>query len=45
MAGVDGPTTQVVAFVDDDDLERPWRDAVTRLAVRGLDTPDAAAGR
>ncbi len=45
MAGIEGPTTQVVAFLDDDDLARPWRDAVTRLAVRGLERPDAAAGR
>ena len=44
MAGIEGPSTQVVAFLDDDDLARPWRDAVTRLAVRGVGRPDSGGG-
>ncbi|HKY14033.1 MAG TPA: DUF58 domain-containing protein, partial [Microthrixaceae bacterium] len=32
MSGIDGATTQVVAFVDDDRLSEPWDEALARLA-------------
>jgi uncharacterized protein (DUF58 family) len=41
MAGVEGPTTQVVAFTHDDDLAGPWSDAIDRLLLRGMPSADA----